>query len=141
MNRDVRNTWIIAAVVVSGFVGLAVYDRLKPTPADLRERAENALVLACADIVSDHIPTPASFELERGHADLRTGVTLIRYDRQNLMGAVIRVPAECRFRPVEDGPLQLDGLEVEAHAVDQGLVDIWNLGNHASRDWIWPETP
>ena len=135
MHRDVRNTWIIAALVVSGFVGLAVYDRIKP------QLAQSALVKACAEVVSKHIPTPASFVLQDSYANLRTGLTVIRYDRQNLMGAVIRVPAECRFRPVEDGPLQLNSLEVEGRAVDQLLVDGWNLTNRAQGDWTWPRWP
>ncbi|WP_119167074.1 hypothetical protein [Algihabitans albus] len=134
MEAGERNSIIMFALLALAGAGWAGYQMFKPTP-------QERLISACADIVSERIPTPASFSLQSGYADLRTGVVDIAYDRQNLMGAVIRVPAECRFRPADDGPLQLDGLRVEAREVEEVLVDAWNLRNRVSGDWTWPETP
>ena len=137
MDSGVRNTVIMFAALVLGGAGWAIYEWLGPPP----ERPEDRLLQACAEVVSEHVPTPASFAFQGGHADLQTGVANIAYDRQNLMGAVIRVPAECRFRPSDDGPLQLDGLRVEAREVEGLLIEGWNLTNRMSGDWTWPETP
>lgn len=139
MDAGTRNTIIMFAAVALAGAGWVGYVQFKPSEAELRAAAQARLVEACMTVVERHVPTPASLTLDRSTADLQTGAAYVIYDRQNLLGAVIRAAAECHFRPAVEGRLELLRAQVEGLSLDDEMLEIWNLLDAGEAAEIWSE--
>jgi len=127
-----RNAWLILPALF--VVALLAYElRYVFEPS-----RDAVLSDACAAVVRQHVPTPATFEVHEARESGTSGKVLVVYDRQVFTGAVMRLSAQCQFARSFDGPLELTSVSIEGKALERVFVETWNMTNRRLIQWRWP---